>query len=1473
MSNLSALRIYSSQLPLLNVGGNLLDLLNFFKKFNTFRRQNPEVEVHLRQCLSDELSELLERRAGLDDGELAVGDASDVSTIPPYATWSEAYLREELILAIIPLTQAKSVEMLQSIKMTGTHFDRIALEVHVQLFRSAANAMKDKLPVEREIVRIFFNSLKPADFVKHVRQNSDELKVLSVAAAQVLELLPAYAEFAERYETMSKSKTGNTPKYPKKPAPAATPTSTPSSTPAVPPAASSASSPPVAAVTPSGGKPKVTPPSAGSSPPAKDIWSSKMCVGCGHTTNPPHRRHNCPHRGVAGWCANGICRTPITLPGSVCAVSSDGGPLPVGSVANIAGIISPCPKFSTSVPGTVGLDSYSCYSFVDKVVANSLINQGCVVTDLKQPIVGTAAGGAQVKCYRIIDVWLRLGASVDTPVTFKLRCAVSALPGNAAILISWQDILDNGLQRFLPSSPTTSVASCTDVALVHEPAAPEELEEQFEDCTYEYPKFTCPIRPDAVDDGCDFVFDLLPVDDDSEAHSSVPVPCCSVSDASGTGSDSTSWQTLVELLTPPPVSPFPPELRSLILEVFPCIAFVDDHDIVTTAVLLIQYSSVFTAQFPVGGSLLPAMTVDLVDDEVLPTCPAPRRQSPTVQQFISKTVNHLLELGFVAPSTSPYVSPVVVARAPNRDWRFCIDYTSINRVTKRLHFPLPNTKELLSKMQGYVWYAKLDLKKGFHQVSLDPTSAYLSAFMVADGCFQWNVIPFGFQNGPPMFQRLLVTLVLAGLVGTICLVYIDDIIIGGRDVPQLLTNIKLILDRLKQYKLIVNVAKCVLGRHSIEYLGHNLSAEGVCITEARRQGFYQLVPPTDVKRLRSFLGLVNYFRDFIPQYSTISAPLYDLTCKNIKFCWYAEHRSAFETLRTAIIEAPMLYHLDYALPIVLRTDASTYAIGAMLLQPHPGGERVVCCGSKKLSAAATRWSTRDQEAYGIYYFITLFSCYLLGHPFVVETDHRNLAFIMKSTEGRVYRWKIALQQYDFTVVHIAGTTNVVADALSRCVALFREAPDLSMIDPQHLNWIENAHNELVGHMGIAATVNKLRHNGLVWPHMRQDVVQYIQCCATCQKLRVTEASSLAHGATQVIESYEPFEEISIDTLQLPADAEGYSYVLVVICNYSRFVELAASADKSAESWATFLLRIFCRYGAPRYVRSDQGTEFHNAIMDCLCKMFHCTQRFTIGYRPQANGIAERLNREIIRHLRSIVLSNRIRSRWSIGLPLVQRIVNAHDVAATGYAPATIVYGGTVDLDRGLMSEFKPQSGQTLNQYMKRLYDYQNNAIMASQRHLATVMDARIASDKQDIVEIDVGSYVVVSSLDKDVEAKFVSPWKGPYLVKSIDHNNYTLQDLRTMDEKVVDASRLKLFHVRKGVNPLAIAALDVDEDVIQGILDHRTDHPKTKKSYTFLVKFVDLTEVWLPYMEIRNVEALDKYVDDKPLLKKLFKNH
>lgn len=453
-------------------------------------------------------------------------------------------------------------------------------------------------------------------------------------------------------------------------------------------------------------------------------------------------------------------------------------------------------------------------------------------------------------------------------------------------------------------------------------------------------------------------------------------------------------------------------------------------------------TEVMCDELPAEGSKIPPMTLELIDPNVLPKSFPPRRQSDAISAFIDDTVARQLSLGHIVPSTSPVAAPVVVSRPPNRAMRLCIDYQHVNSCTKSMKYPLPNLKGIIDRMKGYAYYATLDLRKGYHQVLMDPQSRYLTAFVTSKGQYEYTRVPFGLKNAPAYFQHALSCIVLAGLVNVICEVYIDDIVVYGNDMSELAQRVRLVMERLREYRLRLNREKCRFGLPEIEYLGYHVSARGIRLSDSKKQGLLALAAPCNPSQLRSFLGLANYFRDFIPQYSSRAAYLYRLAAPRAKFVWDDVAQSAFEDIKSAVSHAPMLHHIDYGLPIVLRTDASTMGVGAVLLNIAPdGSERIIAFLSQRFSDTATRWSTLDQEGYAIFFGVKGFSHYVRGHWFILDTDHNNLRYIQQATEGKVARWRLLLQEYDFIVRHIAGESNVVADCLSRCCSIVDNSVD------------------------------------------------------------------------------------------------------------------------------------------------------------------------------------------------------------------------------------------------------------------------------------------------------------------------------------------------------------------------------------------------------------------------------------------------
>ena len=301
----------------------------------------------------------------------------------------------------------------------------------------------------------------------------------------------------------------------------------------------------------------------------------------------------------------------------------------------------------------------------------------------------------------------------------------------------------------------------------------------------------------------------------------------------------------------------------------------------------------------------------------------------------------------------------------------------------------------------------------------------------------FQVLPFGLSQAPGFFTELM-NKVLQGIQHKFTLAYLDDILIYSKTWDEHLKHIQAVFDRLRDAGLKLKMSKCEFLKQEVKYLGHVISASGVKPDPEKVKAIRTLAPPENAKDVRTLLGMSGFYRKFIPNFAKIAQPLTELTKKNRHFVWTDECQKAFETLRTALSEAPILAFPDTNKPYKLYTDASNYAIGAALVQESAFGERVIQYLSHQLNDTQQRWPIIEKEAYAIVYSIKKFRPYLLGSKFTVMTDHKPLKYLFSSpftASAKIQRWAILLSEYGCDINFISGAKNRVADGLSRLPCL------------------------------------------------------------------------------------------------------------------------------------------------------------------------------------------------------------------------------------------------------------------------------------------------------------------------------------------------------------------------------------------------------------------------------------------------------
>ena len=391
-----------------------------------------------------------------------------------------------------------------------------------------------------------------------------------------------------------------------------------------------------------------------------------------------------------------------------------------------------------------------------------------------------------------------------------------------------------------------------------------------------------------------------------------------------------------------------------------------------------------------------------------------------------------LDARVIVPSSSAWASPVVLVRKKDQTVRWCCDFRKLNEVTVKDAYPLPRIDMCLDCLGSAKYFTTMDLQSGYWQLEVDPADRHKTAFTTKYGLFEYSKLPMGLCNAPSTFQRCM-ELILRGLQWKTVLIYLDDIIVFSPSIEEHLNQLADVFQLLSSAGLKLKPSKCNLLKQEVLFLGHIVSGSGVQPNPQLISTVKEWKVPVTVRQIQQFLGLCNYYRRFIYQFSDAASPLTRLTQKDTEFEWNAECQVAFDGLKAALCDAPILAYPRSNGLFILDTDASDVGIGGILSQIQDGEERVICFASKKLNKSQTRYCVTRRELLAVVVFIQEFRHHLLGQEFVLRTDHNSLRWIFsfKAPQGQLSRWLEVLSQYVFKIVHRDGKKHGNADALSR----------------------------------------------------------------------------------------------------------------------------------------------------------------------------------------------------------------------------------------------------------------------------------------------------------------------------------------------------------------------------------------------------------------------------------------------------------
>ncbi|CAH1257446.1 GIN1 [Branchiostoma lanceolatum] len=518
---------------------------------------------------------------------------------------------------------------------------------------------------------------------------------------------------------------------------------------------------------------------------------------------------------------------------------------------------------------------------------------------------------------------------------------------------------------------------------------------------------------------------FYPIEDDMPS-------CGTLTVAATTPFELESHQSHVDPTFDPPLARSPEEIRAELEPMFDFSHISDRSHKEQLLDLLVKYEDIFS-RTPEDMGVTNKALHQIETGDAPPVRLPPRRVSPQAKETISQELDKLTRLGFIKESMSPWGAPVVLVNKKDGTKRMCVDYRGLNKVTKKSSWPLPRIDDTIDALSGSKLFSTLDLRAAYMQVPLEESAKEKTAFCTHLGCFEYNRLSFGLCGAPSTFARLMEN-VLRGLQPHLCMAYLDDNIVHSDEVlANHLANLEAVFKRYREANLKLNPEKCKFLVSEVEFLGHIISGDGVRTDPKKVSAVSDWPTPRTVRQVQQFLGLANYYRRFIKDFSKKAKPLTLLTRKHARFTWTEECANAFSELKQHLVSAPILAYPDFSKPFIVDTDASDVGLGGVLSQVQDGLERVVSYYSRALKPEEQRYCVHRREMLAAVEFITRHECYLQGPEFLLRTDHSALQYLMKmrNPSSQYARWLLLLATYNFRIEHRPGARHGNADGLSR----------------------------------------------------------------------------------------------------------------------------------------------------------------------------------------------------------------------------------------------------------------------------------------------------------------------------------------------------------------------------------------------------------------------------------------------------------
>lgn len=822
----------------------------------------------------------------------------------------------------------------------------------------------------------------------------------------------------------------------------------------------------------------------------------------------------------------------------------------------------------------------------------------------------------------------------------------------------------------------------------------------------------------------------------------------------------------------------------------------------------------------------------------------PYRLAPCERDKVKLIIQDLIDSEIIRESVSPFASPVILVKKKDGSDRLCVDYRSLNKIIERDTYPLPLIEDQIDRLGKAKYFISIDMRNGFYQIPVSKNSSKYTAFSTPDGHYEFIKMPFGICNGPSVFQRAISKAV--SHLGFL-LIYMDDILIPFSTIEEGLKYLELTVSALTSSGFKINPKKCQFFVNCIEYLGRQISQEGVRPSTSKVSALINSPKPRNIKQVRQFMGLGSYFRKFIPNFATRTACISKLTQKNQKWDWGSEQDIARDYVLNYLVSRPLLSIFDPALKTELYTDASAIGYGAILTQKCENDTKVIAYFSKRTTPAESKYSSYDLETLAIYNAMKHFRVYLLGINFKIITDCNAIKSTMnkKDLSPRVARWWTYMQDFQFEITYKKGQYISHVDFLSRNpveVPMTVDSKIVNLIDdPQ--SWLELAqqrdpemlsiiHKVQTGeydsnqyvvrnnllyykvkpngelklyipkgtrlsilrlyhdencHVGFEKTIAKIREH-FWFPAMTSFVKKYISHCLICIKRKGH------HGPKQgflhpIQKTALPFHTIHLDcTGPFTQSNEGFKHILLIIDGFTKFCLLKPLKTLNAQELVPVLRDVITLFGTPSVVISDRGTNFSSGPIKSFFDELNIEQHLISTGTPRSNGQVERYVSTVTDMLNTMCNEQ---SDWPNVLWKVQQSINTTVQKSTGFTPLRLLIG--VD------ANIPPVQARLDDVLDENNRQNRNNVVadreIARQRllQISKKFKKRFDATRRNNLNLNIGDVVYVSQNHRRND-KLAPKFKGPYEISSILPNDrFALQGLGNLRNISVAKEKLRLW--------------------------------------------------------------------------------